>query len=74
MFRRRLGDYVERVLAHAQVLGMDTHARRCPGCRTFRDEYLAVAPIARKATDASMPAEARARLRRLVVHATRRRS
>jgi hypothetical protein len=69
-----LGDYVERVLAHGQVLGMEAHARRCPGCRTVLDEYLAVVPIARKATDASMPAEARARLRRLVAHATRRRS
>ena len=73
-FRRRLGDYVERVLAHAQVLGMDAHARRCRGCGRVLDEYLAVASIARKATDASMPAEARANLRRLVAHATRRRS
>lgn len=73
-FRRRLSDYVERVLAHAQVLGMDDHAGRCRGCGKLLDEYVAVASIARKATEASMPADARARLRRLVTHAIRLRS
>jgi anti-sigma factor RsiW len=60
----RLGDYEERRLAPGDQAAMESHFASCARCRELRDAYRALPDIVRRATDVSMPAEARARLRR----------
>jgi anti-sigma factor RsiW len=73
-FERGLGDYVEHALPSDQALRMASHLEQCRSCRLLLGEYRALGPLLRRATHAVLPASARANLRRLVIHAMRRRS
>jgi hypothetical protein len=70
----RLGDYVEDALPSDQHAEVSEHLAGCVPCREVIDECRRVSEVVRGATDVPMPPDARARLRRIVAMARRRRS
>jgi len=73
-FADLLGDYVDGALADVDRDAMEAHCVACESCRAFVADYERVPGVVRKATDVSMPSEAKARLRRLLSRAWRHRN
>jgi anti-sigma factor ChrR (cupin superfamily) len=63
----RLADWAEGRLAAAEEEPVERHLRLCPPCGSFARTYRALAAVARSALAVEMPAEARARLRRVLL-------
>jgi anti-sigma factor RsiW len=68
-----LGDYVDGRVPNAELAAMGVHRLACASCRELQSEYERVPGLVRQATDVAMPRGARARLRRLLSRAWRRR-
>jgi anti-sigma factor RsiW len=72
-FESGLADYVDNRLPSRDRAAMDAHRAACPACTALFADYLALPGIVRDATQAEMPSDARAQLRRLLARTWRRR-
>jgi anti-sigma factor RsiW len=72
-FTDLLGQYVEGRLPSDERLSMEAHLLACPRCDQLVADYERIPGIARRATNVTMPAGAKARLRWILSHAWRRR-
>ena len=70
-FADRLGDYVEGALAAEERTAMSAHRLACRECGALLRDYERLPGLVRRATLASLPAGAWARLQRLLARAWR---
>jgi putative zinc finger protein len=67
-----LGEWAEGTLAADLHDALEAHMARCDRCGTLARSYCNASTLARRVTDVPMPSGARARLRRLIALALRR--
>jgi anti-sigma factor RsiW len=68
-FTDLLSDFVEGRVPPEELRAMDAHRLACARCSELLADYERIPGVVRRATDASMPAGAKARLRRLLSRA-----
>jgi hypothetical protein len=67
-----LGESAEGTLAADMRHLLEAHIVRCDRCASLARDYLNASALARRVTDVRIPSGARARLRRLIALALRR--
>jgi anti-sigma factor RsiW len=65
-FSDLLSDYVEGRVSPDELRAMGEHRRACARCDALLADYERLPGVVRRATEASMPMGAKARLRRLL--------
>jgi anti-sigma factor RsiW len=70
-FEALLGDHVEGVLGSDERIAFEDHLAGCSRCKQLHTEYTDLRASLRASGNVEMPADAKARLRRLLVRARR---